>query len=133
MENAKGRIYMDTARLFLPLLELSTPASKIKARADLNFNAFTPGRHETMSLALNASLASEDVRTLAKGYADDYILEAFPSVPLTVEGRIEGNISHLSLSRLHLAWPQLLSVTLKAPPTTSLRPGALPNLILKPA
>lgn len=113
VENAKGRIYMDTTRLFLPLLEISTPASKIKARADLNFNAFTPGRHETMSLALNASLASEDVRTLAKGYADDYILEAFPSVPLTVEGRMEGNISHLSLSRLHLAWPQLLSVTLK--------------------
>lgn len=110
---AKGGIYMDTARLYLPDFELSTSASQIKVCADLNFNAFIPGRHETMAVSLRARMSSSDVKTLAQGYVNDSFLDAIPHVPLTIETSVDGNIDRLSVSRLHASWPGLMSVSIK--------------------
>ena len=111
VKNLSGPVYMDSVRLSLPALNLQTPYSTVTARVDLNFNALTAGRTETLAASLDANIGAEDVRILGKGYLDEASLKAWPEKPLTVKAAVEGNFDHLSIRNVEMTMPGAFSVT----------------------
>lgn len=106
------RVFMDSVRIRLDGLRLALPSTTLTGRADLPFNALTPGRPEQLSAYLAATIGPDDFKTLATGYAPDDILRAWPHRPLTLGAEIGGNADRLLITRLDASMPGLLSASL---------------------
>lgn len=105
-----GSVYMDSARLSLPALNLRTAYSRLDAAVELPWRSLTAGRGGGMLLRLDADIDHRDVLTLAQGAVPADILAAWPRKPLTLAAEVSGNMERLDIRRLDCALPGVVSL-----------------------
>lgn len=110
VHDLSGSVYMDSARLVLPALNLITPHTHLNASVDLAFKALQAGRGGACKLLLKGEVGDADIRTLARAYVEPTLLKAWPHQPLQVDAEVGGNMDHLNISRCMLRVPTVLQL-----------------------
>lgn len=100
-----GRFAMDSLFLHLPEFRLLTDDSRLFARADLNWDAFTPGKAARMWGRLFAVIGKQDVLKLAGNYLPQDAVRYLPNVPLTLRAGVDGNVSSINIPGLQMELP----------------------------
>lgn len=108
LKNLSGGIYMDSARIAVPALNLLTDHSRIDAGIEADLKALTEGRGGHCRLTADASIGYQDVLALAGGTVDPQYLKAYPRRTLTLRARAGGNIDRLILDDLDCNLPGAL-------------------------
>lgn len=111
VQRLQGGIYMDSTQLRLPAFSMRTPYSSIDASLAFDFRSFSAGKGGHCKALINASIGSNDVKSLGATYIDKQYLRFLPSKPLLVKGEVMGNIDHLRISRLSVEWPSMVRLT----------------------
>ncbi len=111
LKNMTGRVYMDSARLSVPRLLISTPYSRLALRADAALSAFGTGGGGRMSVSADARLGARDVRTLGLGYVPAAYLKQWPAKDLLVKAAVQGNMDRLSFKEISLTFPGALRLS----------------------
>lgn len=100
-----GRFAMDSLFLHMPDFRLLTDDSQVLLRADLNFDAFTPGKPARMWGRLMSTIGKQDVLKLAGNYLPADASRYLPNAPLTVRVGLDGNISSVNVAGLQMELP----------------------------
>ncbi len=112
--NAKGAFRMDSIGIALPELRLKTPSSDILMVFKMDMNAFSTDLPAdstgSFSVNIHGTLGSKDLLTLASPYMPQDIGNAWPRVPLVVDGKVGGNLHRLHINGLHLSMPEIMKV-----------------------
>lgn len=105
VKECSGRFSLDSLFLHVPDFRLSTDDSQMLLRADLNFDAFTPGKPARMWGRLLAAVGKQDVLKLAGNYLPEGASRYLPNVPLSVRAGLDGNISSVNITGLQMELP----------------------------
>lgn len=112
--NVKGAFRMDSMGIALPELRLKTPSSDILLAFKMDMDAFStdlPADNTgSFSVNIHGTLGSKDLLTLASPYIPHDICNAWPRVPLVVDGKVGGNLHRLHINGLHLSMPEIMKV-----------------------
>ncbi len=112
--NVKGAFRMDSIGIALPELRLKTPSSDILMAFKMDMNAFSTDLPAdstgSFSVNIHGTLGSKDLLTLASPYMPQDIGNAWPRVPLVVDGKVGGNLHRLHINGLHLSMPEIMKV-----------------------
>ncbi len=112
--NVKGAFRMDSIGIALPELRLKTPSSDILMAFKMDMNAFSTDLPAdstgSFSVNIHGTLGSKDLLTLASPYMPHDISNAWPRVPLVVDGKVGGNLHRLHINGLHLSMPEIMKV-----------------------
>lgn len=100
-----GRFAMDSLYLHLPDFRLITDDSQVNVKANLNWDAFTPGRSAHMWGRLFATIGKQDILKLAGSRLPSEISRYIPNVPMTIRAGIDGNISSINIAGLQASLP----------------------------
>lgn len=106
-----GSVYMDSLRLSVPALRLRTPLSRVDAALNLYFRALKAGSPEALSVNLDADLAPQDIRVLARGYVDASMLGALPDRNVQLRATASGNVDRLRVSDVEMTLTGRLTLT----------------------
>ena len=112
----RGTVRMDTLRVSLPDVLLTTTRSRIGGSLEADFAALRPDARGTLSARLDAQIAPNDVRTIARHDApqalrqpiDKWTRALFEDDPAEVSLRLTGNLRNLAIQRLALNVPGLI-------------------------
>lgn len=104
-----GEIKSDSTAIRVPHLLLKTGYSEIDLEADIPWNSFSGNLDQSLDASLTASLAKEDLMTLA-GTLPDTFQKAYPAEPLTLRVQAEGNLSLLRLTQMNGNLPGALEL-----------------------
>ncbi len=114
VDNVKGPFRMDSVGIALPDLRLKTPYSDLLLAFKMDMNAFTTDLPAdstgAFSVNLRGSLGSKDLLTLASPYIPRDVCDAWPRVPLVVDGKVGGDLHRLHINNMHLAMPGIMKV-----------------------
>lgn len=108
--NLKGRLSLDSMRVNVPTMVLRTPYSGVAltAVADLSVtDSINPG---TVDVRLSASLGKEDVMMFCQDMPRRFV-NGYPARPLTVSGRVSGNMRHADIRELHIDLPTAFMIS----------------------
>lgn len=104
-----GRLKGDAERIELSSLQMRTPHST----ADLSALAYWEMMERTdtgrVALRLDARIGKQDVLLLS-GISEEVFKQAYPFHPMVVQASVDGNLSHLNLSRLKVNLPGALAL-----------------------
>lgn len=89
-----GQVRMDSTRIDVPGLELTTPYSNISLAASGAVNSFSKQPEGDIKAKLIASLGKKDVLILAGQLPEDF-KTAYPNQPVSVQVDIDGNVQKL--------------------------------------
>lgn len=106
-----GGVYMDSVRLSLPALNLRTGHSRLDAAVAVDWRALQEGRDGRLTARIDADIAPQDVRTLARGMAEAELLAAWPQKMLAVRAEAGGNMERLVVPRLEVSLPGAMRLT----------------------
>lgn len=105
VEECSGRFSMDSLFLHLPDFHLATDDSRVDLRADLNWNAFIPGKSARMWGRLFATIGKQDILKLAGDRIPSDVSRYIPNVPMTIRAGVDGNISAVNIVGLQASLP----------------------------
>lgn len=104
-----GPLSLDSTHIWLPDLTLQTPHSKVKAKFDMDFNAFADNNPGKMNASVNASIGRGDIMMFL-GQMPSGFRRKWPLQPLRVDGSISGNLKRADMRRLSIDLPTAFSV-----------------------
>lgn len=99
-----GPVTMDDGMVTLPRFHLKTPGSDLYAELDMPLSltdTVSPGQ---MSLLVDAQLGREDLSLFMQS-VPKAVQERWPHYPLTVRGRVKGNLDRMELSSVDVSLP----------------------------
>jgi len=99
-----GPVRLDDQRLSLPGLSLTTPHSTIYAQADVDLNVMDDVAPGSMDVDLDAQIGRQDLLTFMAD-APKSLRQRWPDWPLSVKGRIKGNMQQARIDGLSLTLP----------------------------
>lgn len=105
VKECSGRFAMDSLYLHLPDFRLMTDDSQLNVRADLNWNAFQPGKAAHMWGRLMATIGKQDILKLAGNMLPSEVSRYIPNVPMTVRAGVDGNVSSIQLAGMQVSLP----------------------------
>lgn len=105
VEECSGRFSMDSLFLHLPEFHLATDDSQVDLRANLNWNAFSPGKSAHMWGRLFATIGKQDILKLAGNMLPSDMFRYIPNVPMTLRAGVDGNISAVNIIGLQASLP----------------------------
>lgn len=105
VRNLNGSVYLDSTQIRIPAFNLRTPHSHLDATVAFDFRSMSEGKGGLCRLRAEGSIGHEDIRILARGYADASVLKALPATPLNLKAEVDGNIDHLAIKECLLQMP----------------------------
>lgn len=109
IRNASGLVLMDSLRLSLPKFVLHTPDSWLKARLDMDMNAFSDSCPGKLKLTADASFAKRDIMRFMDGMPKQF-RNAWPDKPMMVNTVLSGNMKRMDFRLLNIVLPSAMKV-----------------------
>ena len=106
----EGKIDIDSSRIDVPGLKLTTPNSSLSLAAKGNMNSFTPDGTGEILAVLNGRIGKKDVMLLAATLPDEF-KKQYPDAPITADIRVEGNTKKLYIRTFDVALPDAFRLT----------------------
>ncbi len=110
ISNASGLVLMDSLRLSLPKFLLKTPDSWLKAKLDMDLNAFSDSCPGKLSLTADASLAKRDIMRFMDAMPRNF-RNGWPNKPLLVNMVASGNMQRMDFRMLNVVLPSALKLS----------------------
>lgn len=111
IDRLSGHIALDSAKIAVPDLILTTPNSDIRAEVDMDLNSFddiNPGR---MSVTLNGSVGKQDIMQFAGDMPTDF-KKRWPNYPLAIKTVVRGNMKRLNIAGLNAKLPSAFNMNI---------------------
>lgn len=99
-----GNVAMDSAKLKLPLLTLSTPDSKIEANVDLDLNIADEKNPGKAYVRLWASIGKQDIVRFAGDMPEQFV-RRYPNYPISIKGSVNGNMNRVEFTGIDINLP----------------------------
>lgn len=99
-----GQVAMDSAKLKLPQLTLSTPDSKIEANVDLDLNIADEKNPGKAYVRLLASIGKQDIMRFAGDMPEQFV-RRYPNYPITIKGSVNGNMNRVEFTGVDINLP----------------------------
>ena len=104
LSSLEGSLVLDSKKLLLPRLKLTTPDSDVYLECDMSLNAFDDKTPGNVYLRLFADLGKQDVLRFA-GDMPQKFAECYPNRPLSIKLSLNGNMQHARISGLDVSLP----------------------------
>ena len=99
-----GDVLMDSLRLQLSNLLLSTPYSNIRARVDYPFSLLDPKDPGQLHAWMDASLGKQDLQLFMADLPQS-ISDRWPEWPLTLQAQADGNMKKMEIGQFEMSLP----------------------------
>ncbi len=119
-----GLVHLDSVRLQLPHLTLTTPESKLEAKVDFDLNTFDNQRPGQFHASVHGSLGKRDLTRWMGGLPARFRAQ-WPNYPLQIDGVVRGNMQRMRLVGLLLKLPTAARVRIDGHMEHLDRPSAL--------
>lgn len=106
----EGQVRLDSGRIDIPGLKLTTPNSSLSLEAQGNLSSFAPQASGEIVARLNAKLGKKDVLIAGSALPADFKKE-YPDQPLTADIRIEGNTGKVYIRTFDVRLPDAFRLT----------------------
>lgn len=110
VDDFRGPILLTSHHLSLPSVFLKMPATQLAGRVEMDLNAFADSRPGQLCVFADGYVSKADLRPFLSSLPHRLYV-AVPSVPLTVSGRLAGNLQYASFYGLRLAMPRCFDFT----------------------
>ena len=104
----RGHLSIDDKGVKTPGLLLATPYSNIYAKADIDYSVADSLHPGQMDVDLNAQVGKADLQL----FLPPTVSSHWPEWPLTLKGRVTGNVEQSHISDLSLQWPTVIDAQL---------------------
>lgn len=110
LTSLEGKVVLDSSRIDVPGLKLTTPNSTLTLAAKGNIHSFSPGGTGELQALLNARIGKKDVMLAAATLPGDF-MKQYPDAPLTADIRVEGNTKKLYIRTFDASLPGAFRLT----------------------
>ena len=100
---------LDSTRITVPQAHIKTPDSEISARVDMDLNAFDAENPGKVYADVDGYVGKQDLMRVMGQMPQDFVRK-WPHQPLTVNGKVSGNLRHADIRGLHLSLPTAFEV-----------------------
>ena len=100
----QGLVAMDGEGIHISGLQAHTPHSAVAVSADMDYTALDAQSTGRMMVDINASVGRQDLMLLDTGLP----IAHWPEEPLTINGKIDGNMTTANIERLTVTLPTVL-------------------------
>ena len=97
-------ISLDSTKVILPNLSLTTPESSLTANVNMDFNAFDEKNPGKLHVKLDGAFGKQDLIRFMGGMPTDFI-RRWPNHSLTVKGVASGNMQRVDIAGLSIKLP----------------------------
>lgn len=108
----EGKLTSDEDSIHIPSLRLQTPQSTLDLQADIPWESIEDQPEKELKASLQASVGKKDLLIIAGPLPEDFQRD-FPQQPLTIDTKVEGNLSALQLTKCDLVLPNAFNVKLR--------------------
>lgn len=102
-------VSLDSAKVILPDLHITTPDSYLKANVSMDLNAFDERKPGQLSLSAYGSLGKQDIMRFLGGMPASFIRK-WPNQPLDVKAVLAGNLKRLNFTGLNVNLPTSFNI-----------------------
>lgn len=102
-------ISLDSTKVMLPDLRLTTPDSYLKAHLAMELNAFDDKNPGVLHLSADGAFGKQDIMRFLGGMPTSFI-RRWPNQPLTVKAVLSGNLKRLDFTGLNVNLPTAFNV-----------------------
>ena len=99
-----GAVSLDSAKVSLPRMTLTTPDSNVELECDMDLNAFDAKNPGKIYMRLFAELGKQDIMRFAGDMPQQFI-RRYPNRPLSVRLSLDGNMNHARISGIDISLP----------------------------
>lgn len=107
-----GHLSLDTLRLSVPQLALSTPYSNIKAKLTMDLNAFADTMPGKIDAEVTGSIGKHDIKTLLAATPID-VINKMPNTPIAFACFFKGNMNSAEVPAFMLSQPSAFRISAK--------------------
>lgn len=113
ISNLAADVEMDSKHLLVRNANIATPTSSLRAKADMDWSAFSTDEDANgrLSATLSADLSRDDVMRVAGVYLPERVKSLYPDRILTAEVDLEGTLKQVDLKTCRLQMPGMLNLT----------------------
>ncbi|MGN1228913.1 MAG: translocation/assembly module TamB domain-containing protein [Prevotella sp.] len=104
LSSLQGGVTLDSTKVSLPRMTLTTPDSNVELECDMDLNAFDDKNPGKVYLRLFAELGKQDIMRFAGDMPQQFI-RRYPNRPLSVRLSLNGNMRHARISGLDVSLP----------------------------
>lgn len=106
-----GAVSLDSVRIKLPDFRLRTSESYLRARADLDLNAFSSGVSAgKLDVFVDASVGKQDLVRCMAGMPAGF-MRSWPNYPLSLKASVTGNMKRAALNGVVINLPTAFSIS----------------------
>ena len=104
LDRLSSHLTLDTTRIIMPDLRLSTPNSNLNADITLDLDAFDEKNPGRMNVVADGNIGKQDIM-LFLGNMPTAFIRQWPNYPLSVKTVVVGNMKHLNIRGLNVKLP----------------------------
>ena len=104
LSSLQGGVTLDSTKVSLPRITLTTPDSNVELECDMDLNAFEEKNPGKVYLRFFAELGKQDIMRFAGDMPQQFI-RRYPNRPLSVRLSLNGNMRHARISGLDVTLP----------------------------
>ena len=126
---ASATVLLDSSSIELPKLELATPYSYISGRLSTDFSIADSLRPGLLHANIKAQLGKQDIMTFLDDMPDNF-RQRWPQWPLSISGKIDGNLQQADISQMELTLPTAFRAHIDGKLSLGSMSGQLGNTLL---
>ena len=104
LSSLSGGVSLDSVKVSLPRMTLTTPDSNVDLECDMDLNAFDEKNPGKVYLRLLADIGKQDVMRFAGNMPQQFIRN-YPNRPISVRLSLNGNMKHARISGFDVSLP----------------------------
>lgn len=112
VDNFASRIALDSTKVMLPDLALTTPESSLKANFVMDLNAFDDKHPGKLHVKMDGSFGKQDIMRFMGGMPTEFI-RRWPNQPLSVKAAAGGNMKRVDIAGISVKLPTALNIFAK--------------------
>ena len=104
LSSLAGAVSLDSTKVSLPRMTLTTPDSNVEMECDMDLNAFDVKNPGKVYLRFFAEIGKQDVMRFAGDMPQQFIMR-YPNHPISVRLSLNGNMNHARISAFDVSLP----------------------------
>lgn len=104
VDNFSGVVSMDSTRLSVPTFSMRTPDSNLSAKIEMDLNTFEDFNPGKVYADVDGYLGKQDLMRFMGDMPQDFVRK-WPNQPLSIRGKIRGNMQRADLNGVHVSLP----------------------------
>lgn len=105
VDSLSGVFSMDSLSIQLPSLSILTPTTRLKARINMNLDAFAEKNPGKLLAEIHGRIGKPDLMLFLQQSVPAEFCKRWPNHALAIDGTLKGNLNHLAIGNLHVALP----------------------------